>query len=349
MFRLNEALRILMTLLHLITSLGLSVESLEVDGFRQEIYTIRANPMDVQIRQSLSFDEMFGFENVSDMSGPGELGINGMFYNDIGKPAGLMIADGNLVKIQSINTPLFILYKDGRTELMIPELKAFILHEGISYPTYELNEGMTDTLLAVFTSYYGQHNRRNNNHRNFWIEDNKVVKTKVGEGSDLIPEEYTNPLNGDFMLAYRSLPYDLDIKVGDRLEYVVEANFEMDEVSQAFQTGGWLIEDGEIVVKDFEGYIGPTTSLQPRTAIGITGDGQIIVKVVDGRNPGVSHGVTGYQLAKIFFDEGCIQAAFLDGGASSTMVVDGSVLNRPSLGDEKPVAHGIFFRRHILK
>ncbi len=349
MFGLKEVFRLLITMIHLMTSLGLSIDNIEVDGYHQEVYTIRADLRSSEMKQALSFDEMYGFEKVSDMSGPGELGVNGMFYNDIGKPAGLLVMDGDLVKIQSIGTPLFIVYKDGRAELKMPELKAYIVHEGISYPTYELNEGMTNTLLAVFTSWYGYHNRRRYNHHNFWIEDNQVVKIKVGEGSDIIPETYRNPLEGDFMLAYESLRFDLDIRVGDRVEYVVESNIDLDQVSQAFQTGGWLIDKSQIIAKDFEGYVGSTTSLQPRTAIGIREDGKIIIKVVDGRNPGVSEGVTGYQLAKLFLDEGCVQAAFLDGGASSTMVYDGVVLNKPSLGEEKPVAHSLFFYRNVMK
>lgn len=349
MFGLKEAVMIIAIVIRLITSIGLSVESIEVEGYNQEIYTVKARLPEANVEQRLSYDEIYGFETLVDMAKPVEIGYNGMFYNDIGRPAGILIMDGQLIKKQSIGTPLFIIRKDGSCELIEPELSTFIVHEGTRYESFELNEGMTDTLLAVFTSWYGPHNRRRYDHTTYFIEDGTVVGEKLGEGSDLIPETYVNPLDGNFMLSYQTLRYDLPIQVGDSVTYVVESNFDIDTVDEAFQTGGWLIRDGENVTRDFEGYVGPTTSLQPRTAIGITEEGQVILKVVDGRNPGVSQGVTGYQLAELLLEDGCVQAAFLDGGASSTVVVDKELINRPSLGTVKSVAHGLFLRRNVMK
>lgn len=42
--------------------------------------------------------------------------------------------------------------------------------------------------------------------------------------------------------------------------------------------------------------------------------------------------------------KGCIEAAYLDGGASSTMYVDGEVVNRPSGGEERAIAHSILIK-----
>ena len=51
--------------------------------------------------------------------------------------------------------------------------------------------------------------------------------------------------------------------------------------------------------------------------------------MVDGRSPGYSAGVTLSGLAQIIADLGAQQAYDLDGGGSSTMVFDGSVVNDP--------------------
>jgi len=80
----------------------------------------------------------------------------------------------------------------------------------------------------------------------------------------------------------------------------------------------------------------------PRTAVGITGNGRIILVVVDGRTS-VSVGYTLYQLGKEMQALGAVDAANLDGGGSATMWVRGlGVVNHPtdSTG-ERPVSNAI--------
>lgn len=73
------------------------------------------------------------------------------------------------------------------------------------------------------------------------------------------------------------------------------------------------------------------TSRQPRTAVGATADGKLILLVCDGRNMRGSAGFTLAELADKLIELGAVDAVNLDGGGSSTMVgSDGKVLNRPS-------------------
>jgi hypothetical protein len=75
--------------------------------------------------------------------------------------------------------------------------------------------------------------------------------------------------------------------------------------------------------------------------VGITADGQILLVVVDGRQPGYSTGMTMQEFARLFLDLGAVDAMNLDGGGSSTMVVNGEVVNRPSEGVERSVGSAI--------
>ncbi len=68
---------------------------------------------------------------------------------------------------------------------------------------------------------------------------------------------------------------------------------------------------------------------QPRTGVGIIADNHFVWVVVDGRSTGYSRGVTMTELAQIFVDSGARTAYNIDGGGSSTMVFDGSVVNNP--------------------
>ena len=68
---------------------------------------------------------------------------------------------------------------------------------------------------------------------------------------------------------------------------------------------------------------------QPRTAVGLIGTNHLVFVVVDGRSPGYSAGVTMTGLAQIMKDLGAQTAYNLDGGGSSTMYFNGSLLNNP--------------------
>ncbi|WP_334147965.1 phosphodiester glycosidase family protein [Microbacterium sp.] len=75
---------------------------------------------------------------------------------------------------------------------------------------------------------------------------------------------------------------------------------------------------------------------QPRTAIGVIDDNHLVFVVVDGRSPGYSRGVTMTELADIMVSLGAETAYNIDGGGSSTMVFDGSLVNDPlGAGEER--------------
>jgi len=73
---------------------------------------------------------------------------------------------------------------------------------------------------------------------------------------------------------------------------------------------------------------------QPRTAIGVLGTNHLAIVVVDGRSDGYSRGATMTELAEIFVGLGATTAYNLDGGGSSTMYFNGSLVNNP-LGENR--------------
>ncbi|MEO8574669.1 MAG: phosphodiester glycosidase family protein [Pyrinomonadaceae bacterium] len=68
----------------------------------------------------------------------------------------------------------------------------------------------------------------------------------------------------------------------------------------------------------------------PRTAVAKLKDGKFLMIAVDGRQPGVSVGMTLQELAEYLLSLGATDAMNLDGGGSTTMYVDGKVVNTPS-------------------
>jgi hypothetical protein len=115
------------------------------------------------------------------------------------------------------------------------------------------------------------------------------------------------------------------------------------DVGTALGGGPLLVRDGVPVLsagEAFTSYI--LDQRHPRTAVGQLADGRIILVAVDGRSSS-SIGLGMWQLAKEMARRGAITAMALDGGGSTTMAVDGRVLNRPSDGSERPVADALMF------
>ncbi|HUF37132.1 MAG TPA: phosphodiester glycosidase family protein, partial [Anaerolineales bacterium] len=97
----------------------------------------------------------------------------------------------------------------------------------------------------------------------------------------------------------------------------------------------YFLEAGEIKSP------GPTPA-NPLTAIAFN-DEYIFFIVVDGRSPGMSVGMTIDQLAIFVKDTlGATYGINQDGGGSSTMVIDGMVVNVPSDMFPPPVCHQVF-------
>ncbi len=68
----------------------------------------------------------------------------------------------------------------------------------------------------------------------------------------------------------------------------------------------------------------------PRTAAGVRADGTLVFVTVDGRQPETSVGMSIPELTDLMLELGCVSAMNLDGGGSTTMVVNGQVVNSPS-------------------
>jgi exopolysaccharide biosynthesis protein len=95
---------------------------------------------------------------------------------------------------------------------------------------------------------------------------------------------------------------------------------------------GLLIRDGRDVedwsIERFNQ--GFAENRHPRTMIGTSADSTIWLVTVDGRQPEQSVGMSLVELRALARRLGLVNALNLDGGGSTTMWVQGQVLNRPS-------------------
>jgi exopolysaccharide biosynthesis protein len=101
----------------------------------------------------------------------------------------------------------------------------------------------------------------------------------------------------------------------------------------AVSAGPVLLRDGQrYITSEQEVFFGSTIpDIHPRTAACVDSAGDLLLLVVDGRQRD-SRGVDLVELANLMLALDCEQAVNLDGGASSTLVVAGELVNRPAGG-----------------
>lgn len=112
------------------------------------------------------------------------------------------------------------------------------------------------------------------------------------------------------------------------------------KMQSAIGGGPVLVQNGVIAITNNEErkFAGKAVdNREPRTAIGYTSKGELIVFVCEGRSKNAA-GLTLPQMAKIMLDLGCIEALNLDGGGSTCLLVNGKQTNTPSSkGEQRPV------------
>ena len=96
------------------------------------------------------------------------------------------------------------------------------------------------------------------------------------------------------------------------------------DLQNACSFGPILIANGEKMSDEML-----SSGLNPRTVIGQRGDGAILLLAVDGRQA-YSQGLTYGDCADLLLSYGCINAMNMDGGNSTSMYMDGQLINHPS-------------------
>ena len=140
------------------------------------------------------------------------------------------------------------------------------------------------------------------------LSEEQVVVSGRGRGAAVLDEIWTGAQSADDRLADLTVDHD-------NLEWAI---------------GGSpvLAQSGSPNPQDAPGDY--TQGRHPRTAVGWTSAGEMLLVTVDGRQPGYSVGMTLRELADLLVSLGAVEAMNLDGGGSTTFVVDSRVVNRPS-------------------
>lgn len=113
-----------------------------------------------------------------------------------------------------------------------------------------------------------------------------------------------------------------------------------DDITEAMGGNFYVARNGQVDAPSRREYA-PSVQRHPRTSIGVTADGRILMVTVDGRQPRYSVGVTLAEMGRLMLSLGARHALNLDGGGSTVMakrnLATGAfqIANRPSDGRER--------------
>jgi hypothetical protein len=212
-----------------------------------------------------------------------------------------------------------------------------------------INRARGEADLIVYTPEWGRTTLTDASGVEAVVVDGRVTDIRRGGGATPIPDDgYVVSASGA-PAAWLTTALSPGLEVARTMRVADPARparpMPMEGCSYT-SAGPVLMRTGQVVT-DFspEGFVDTFTAYRhPRTAVGISEDrSTLYVVVVDGRQPGVSVGMTLHELAGFLASLGAHEAYNLDGGGSSTFVVDDQVMNHPSDGRERRRCDAILF------
>jgi len=248
--------------------------------------------------------------------------INGTYFKpQTGVPLGTLMIDKKLYTGPIYNRVAMGIFDNGFDMARI-ELNANLKTSKGDVKVDNVNQPrMLSTYVIAYTPEWGEFAPPSPKYGiQIAVEDNKI--TSISTQSLPIPQ------NGYVIVGPK-----------DRLERIFKArkvNLDIktipnwDNVNHIISGGPYLVKNGEIFIDMTEQKLGAIGGKNPRTAIGYTADGNLVMVAVDGRE-GASVGMTLRELAGFLQSVGCVNAMNLDGGGSTVMYVNGKVVNMPAV------------------
>lgn len=297
----------------------------------------------IGIRPILANDKLNSLETVPSMARRtgAVAAVNGSFYNRSEKdpfPVGFLMINGRTVYFSHVHRSAFGLTRQKIPLFGYPKTKGIIYLEktGEYFFLWGMNRRRSADDALVYTPEYGAATGTNVYGREIRVSNDRVAGMQYGN-SHIPPDGFVISLHGE------SMKYFNWFQRGDRVRLYFVVDPAWLDVYNSITGGPMLIRGGKTALdtsvseKLRQGY----SNRIPATAVGNTLDGRLIFVVMDGRQKKFSIGVTFSELADFMRSLGAINAIGMDGGGSSTMVIDGAVVNRPSEGGPRRVSNAI--------
>ncbi len=274
------------------------------------------------------------------------VGVNGdLFAWADGRPSGILLRDGVLVSPPNGQRSSAGVTLDGTLD--VRKIKFFGTWRGGGQrrALNEFNKAPGKNGIALFTSDYGTSTPRISGSYSVVLTGFPASTPNTDIASTVASVSQNGSVGiapGTAVLVARGIAatkLQAEAPVGTTVALRLILQPGWDTVGDAIGGGPVLVRSGRPVYRANEAF---ETSLlaprHPRTAVGQTADGRILLVAVDGRQSGYSVGMTTFEMAQTLVRLGAVRGMQLDGGGSTTLAFDGRILNRPSDRSERPIS-----------
>ncbi len=264
--------------------------------------------------------------------------VNASYFDTDGWVIGTTKDRGRILSAETAPRSAYV--DDGHSRMIVKDVAytgRIIMPDGAELYVKGMNRRRIADDLVLFNEYYGRSTGTNMYGREVKIKNGRVVA--VSTQGNMSVEAGTFVVSGHGVNA-EALS---GLRVGDRVALEETLGVpEADAAQVVVGAGPLLLENGRVQVRSEEERIAPDIARgrAPRTAIGVSRHGSVVLLVVDGRSRS-SAGVTLTELAQFMLRLGVRDAVNLDGGGSSEMIINRKIVNKPSDGRERAVSMGL--------
>ena len=314
------------------------------------VQVLRVDPAKVDLRFMLAQDKPVALETVGDMAGRTHAiaAINAGFFNvKNGDPVGVLRIDGELVSDMAMTRGAVGLIRgpDSPVKLVFDRVSASMsLEYQCNRETLTADIDGVDTTrarskLMLYTPRYGPDSDTADTGVEWQLAAQggvfRVSERRPNAGKTPIPKDGAVLSYGGTVLpaALEGLDADQDVVLRIHFRTRLGTNeAQWQRANDIVSGAGLLVYAGQPLQDwaDEQLRAAFNTERHPRTMIGTSKGGIIWMVTVDGRQPELSQGMTFAELQTLAAGLKLEYALNLDGGGSTTMVANGTIVNHPS-------------------
>jgi exopolysaccharide biosynthesis protein len=310
-----------------------------VNGQHSDVHILRIEPFcnSIKILPVLANEGIAQKEVLSSMAKRynAVAAINGAYFTSRGDPIGTLIINRNLISSPLYKRSVFGVTEDETMVFGNPDFSGVLRSGDVSLKIDAVNQPRKADSLVVYTPEYSRSTLTHEEGVELVLVKEKIVG--IHSRDALIPPDgVVVSAGGSKALHLAKLRLGQSVK----LDYSIDKPW--NQIKHAVCGGPRLVSDGKTDINGKEEKFDNSIvyGRHPRTAVALTFSGDLLFVVVDGRSKR-SAGMKLGELSTYLRRLGVRHAINLDGGGSSSMIVKGKTVNRPSDGGERRISNGI--------
>ena len=338
---------------------------LEIQEIRQDlthpegpwrIHVLEVDPKMVDIRVAHAYDAAIGLETTAALAvrRGAFAAVNGGYFRMEGLLAGdsrgALQIEGRLLSEPDRGRAAVGFYDhDGFVRSVFGRLSfrgEVHLANGAGIPLDGLNRHRGPSEIVLYTPEFHRTTLTHSQGAEVVIQNGRITGIREGSGSSVIPSNgVVLSIGGERVqevLPRMRRGEGVSVET-DLLPLLPDPEGEWEKADFIVSGGPLLLWKGRRLEEPEKESISRVFFLarHPRTAVGVRADGTLLFVTVDGRRPEESVGMSLLELTDLMVELGCVSAINLDGGGSTTMVIEGRMVNHPSGGSARRNADAI--------